>query len=81
MIRKRPRGETSLSKATYDRKLSKFGQPSPGRLAADEALTAAQCAQDRAREKEINAAGGFASWILARMGHPQKPKPIIIRRV
>jgi hypothetical protein len=81
MIRRRPRGETSLSKATYDDKRPKFEQPSPERLAAAELLTAAQCARDREREKAITAAGGFVPWMLARLGFPQKPKPTIIRRI
>ena len=80
MIRKRPRGETSFSKATYDDKRSKFDQPSPERRAAADALTAAKCAEEPAREKEIKAAGGFVPWVLAQLGHPKKPAPIITRR-
>ena len=34
MIRRRPRGETTLSKATYDHKRPRFDPPSPERLEA-----------------------------------------------
>jgi hypothetical protein len=82
MIRRRPRGETTLSKATYDHKRPRFDPPSPIRLEAATSLTAAECARDRAIQKDVNAAGGFVEWMLARLGLPkEKPRTSIIRRL
>ena len=36
MIRRRPRGETTLSKATYDHKRPRYDPPSPERIAAEQ---------------------------------------------
>ena len=56
MIRKRPRGEITFSKATYDE--------------AAAALKALDRAHDRAMAREITAAGGLGNWVLARAGLP-----------
>ena len=81
MTRRRPRGETTLSKATYDHKRPRLDPPSPARLEAATTLTVAECARDRAINKEVTAAGGFVKWVLTRLGHPtERPTPAIIRR-
>ena len=59
MIRRRPRGETSLSKATYDHKRPRFEPPSPVRLEAATALVAVECANQRAVHKEVTASGSL----------------------
>ena len=82
MIRRRPRGETTLSKATYDHKRPRFDPPSPARLEAAAALTAAECAHDRAGNKEVTAAGGLAKWVSTRVGYPaERPAQPIRRRL
>jgi hypothetical protein len=81
MIRRRPRGEPTLSKATYGDKRPRFDPPSPARAEAAAALKAAECAQERALNKEVTAAGGIVPWVLTQLGHPPKPKPTITRRL
>lgn len=82
MMRRRPRGETTLSKATYDHKRPGFDPPSPAQLEAAIALTAVQCARERAASKEMTAAGSLGEWVLTQLGLPkEKPTPTITRRV
>jgi hypothetical protein len=82
MIRRRPRGETTLSKATYGHKRPRFDPPAPATLEAAAKLKAAECARDRAISKEITAAGGAVKWLLDRFGDDpaKEPVPPILRR-
>jgi hypothetical protein len=81
MIRRRPRGETSLSKATYDHKRPRFDPPSPVRLEAATALVAVECANQRAVHKEVTASGSLANWAVIKLGvPPEQPKPAFKRR-
>jgi hypothetical protein len=74
MIRRRPRGEPSLSKATYDHKKPRFDPPCPTRVKAADELIAAECAQDRANDKRIKVVG------LAEVLGITRPKQPINRR-
>jgi folylpolyglutamate synthase/dihydropteroate synthase len=57
MIRKRPKGDPSRTKATYDHKRPRFDPPSLAQLEAAAELTAAECARDRAIDSQIKKVG------------------------
>jgi hypothetical protein len=54
MIRRRPRGETTLSKATYDHKRRRYDQPSPKRREEAEKQVARESAGLRRSRQLFN---------------------------
>ena len=75
MIRRRPRGETTLSKATYDKQRTRGPAPLPDRhreaIAADAAKS--RNFDERANEEGLAVALGLAK--------PKPPEPPVKRRV
>jgi hypothetical protein len=75
MIRRRPRGETSLSKATYDYRPPRTA-PNPEREKAQRELDEINEKEGRATRQKIKEAGGIGPLL----GHGPKAKPTIRRR-
>jgi hypothetical protein len=74
MIRRRPRGETTLSKATYDKQRTQGPAPLPDRH--KEAI-AADAAKSRKFDERVNKEGLAAAVGLAK---PKPPEPPVKRR-
>lgn len=75
MIRKRPRGETTLSKATYNKRRTR--RPAPLPMRHDEALTAETAASRRF--DECFHKDGLA--VALGLVEPKPPEPPLRRRI